>query len=336
MPPGARWSWLEAYGLLQADPVEVHQADWSRARQAVEQSLERLIPRSALEMYFKRSAAWIDLPITELVQRGSGWGALERLRRQQAGEAPFHTPGLVFGDDSLGEEQAPWLALLQQHSFPALPPAQPPRGWLVQAEWQPLLDPSLENQPDNWAAWLYVGMIHFQTGEVEAARNAWRRSLECTRTPWALRSLAVLESQAGEVKLAADYLLEARRLTPQELALAVECGRALLAAGRYADWLALLPELPESVRSAGRVRLLVAQAALQGNDLDRLETFFAQPFILPDLREGETSLSDLWFAYHEQRLSQQEGCPVDAALRQRVQCEYPLPAHLDFRMSSDL
>jgi hypothetical protein len=55
--------------------------------------------------------------------------------------------------------------------------------------------------------------------------------------------------------------------------------------------------------------------------------------VLPDLREGETSLSDLWFAYHAQRLSQVESCLVDEALRQRVRREYPLPAHLDFRMS---
>ena len=46
----------------------------------------------------------------------------------------------------------------------------------------------------------------------------------------------------------------------------------------------------------------------------------------------ETS-SHLWFAYHEQRLSAEEGIPVDEALRERVRCEYPVPAEIDFRMS---
>ena len=54
-----------------------------------------------------------------------------------------------------------------------------------------------------------------------------------------------------------------------------------------------------------------------------------------DLREGERSLSNLWFQYHERRLSVEESIPVDDALRARVRREFPVPAQLDFRMSAD-
>src|SRR3712207_8308534 len=41
MPGGARWSWLETYGPLQADPRRVHDRDWSVGAREVERSLDR-------------------------------------------------------------------------------------------------------------------------------------------------------------------------------------------------------------------------------------------------------------------------------------------------------
>ncbi len=87
------------------------------------------------------------------------------------------------------------------------------------------------------------------------------------------------------------------------------------------------------MRNAGRIRLLEAQAALAVGDFGRVETIFADPPIVADLREGERSLSQLWFEFHEQRLSAEEGRPVDDTLRARVRREFPVPQAIDFRMS---
>ena len=57
--------------------------------------------------------------------------------------------------------------------------------------------------------------------------------------------------------------------------------------------------------------------------------------VIDDLREGERSLSHLWFEYHEQKLARLEKVKVDEALKERVRREFPVPEHLDFRMSSD-
>jgi hypothetical protein len=55
---------------------------------------------------------------------------------------------------------------------------------------------------------------------------------------------------------------------------------------------------------------------------------------VPDVREGETSLSNLWFELHERRESAAEGVPVDDALRERVRKEFPPPSWLDFRQAT--
>lgn len=336
MPAGAEWSWLEAYGLLEADPAAVHGEDWARARQSVEAAIERLLPRAALKAEHERGAVWADRPPAELLRRGSGWGALERIRRESAGERPFCSAGLVFDDSSLTELQAPWIALLGEGALPAAEPDEPILGYVVQQEWQARLQAAVDaGRGAHWLSWLHLGLMRHHAGDRPGARRAWERSLEQRRTPWALRCLAVLAQQEERSEDAADLYLAACPMQPHLLPLAVECGRALVRAGRPRAWLDLLAGLPQPVRDAGRIRLLEAQAALAVGDLGRVESIFAARPVIDDLREGEVSLSQLWFEFHELRLSRLEGVPVDEALRARVRRTYPVPPEFDFRMRVD-
>ena len=85
MPPGAQWSWLEAYGAIEAGPAKVHGKDWTDAHQAIERELERRLPRASMEAELARYAAQLmDRAPVELLHHGSGWGALERIRRARA------------------------------------------------------------------------------------------------------------------------------------------------------------------------------------------------------------------------------------------------------------
>jgi tetratricopeptide (TPR) repeat protein len=339
MPAGAVWDWLEAYGLMEADPTTVHSSDWSSARQAVEERLEALIPRAKLEAEQERGRAWSDRPPVELFQRGSGWGALEDRRREAAGVAPFHSAGLVFDEASLGPEQAPWIELLQPGCRGALAEADPemePRSYVVQAEWRTLLEEAVEQgRGAHWASWLHLGLMRYQAGERDAARRAWERSLEHTATPWAMRNLAVLAREDERLEDAVALYIAACRQHPTLLPLAVECGKTTLEANQPQQWLDLLPEFPPPIRTAGRVRLLEGQAALAIQDFERVERLFADMPVIDDLREGERSLSQLWFEYHEQRLSAQEGVPVDEALRAQVRRDFPVPQEIDFRMHTE-
>jgi hypothetical protein len=67
--------------------------------------------------------------------------------------------------------------------------------------------------------------------------------------------------------------------------------------------------------------------------LDEVEPLFKHEFTT--MREGEGTLADIWFEYHEKRLAKKEGKPVDAALKDRVKREFPPPANIDFRMIVD-
>jgi hypothetical protein len=334
MPAGAEWAWLEAYGLISAEPHLVHGEDWAQAQQAVEDQLEALVSFTDLDAELQRGAQVADRPPVALLQRGSGWGALERCRREIAGEAPFCSQGLVFDDESLGEAQAPWLTLLNQGRLPGANPDVPPAGYLVQPEWRVLLEhSSRQDSTTGWLAWLHLGVMRHYAGDLEGARGAWLRSVERTPTAWGLRNLAMLAVEEQDFEEAADLILQAYRLNSTLPPLIVEMGQTLLAAGQPQRWLDLLDEMPERERTAGRVRFLEAQAALAVGDLERVERFLANPPAIVDMREGERSLSHLWVEYQARRLSAVEHIPVDDALYERIRRDFPVPRDIDFAFS---
>jgi tetratricopeptide (TPR) repeat protein len=332
MPPG-EWTWIEAYGLLEADPSIVHDGEWAKSQHAVETALEQLIPSAVLEAAFEKSTASIDSPPTEILERGSGWGALERLRRQAVGEKPFCSEALVFDDDSLQTQQEPWLHLLSKGVFPAPPPENASCVTMVQRHWRKRLENSVtDTTGDNWAAWLNLGVMRHYAGDRDGACRAWERSLEHEETAWAARNLAILAMEDEDKSRAIKLFDIAYRNQPDLLPLIVEYGRALIAAGQPQNWLALAAELPEPAYNIGRVRLLEAQAALAVGDFKTVDQFFDDQIIIADIREGETSLSDLWYGLHIQRISKSENISVDNALRTHVQRKFPVPKLFDYRM----
>ncbi|MBN1676028.1 MAG: DUF5107 domain-containing protein [Kiritimatiellae bacterium] len=334
MPAGATWTWLEAWGPLQADAGRAHGGDWAAAQAEVESRLQAAIEPAWLAEEMARGAEWGERPPDELVQAGSGWGALERRRRAASGERPLCSPALPFPEDTLGSEQAPWRHLLEHGVLPETAPAEAPGAWMTQREWFDRLRHSVSaGAGAHWLAWLHLGLMHYARREPAEARAAWERSVALQPSAWAYRNLALLACHAREHARCAALYMHACRLArlPQ---LFTECGRALIAAGRPAEVGPLFDALDESARHGGRIQLVRAQAALEADDLDAVERFVDSAPVIPDIREGEVTLTDLWFALQERKLAATEGTPIDDALRKRARRDFPPPAHLDFRQKT--
>jgi hypothetical protein len=149
---------------------------------------------------------------------------------------------------------------------------------------------------------------------------------------WSHRDLAFLSMEQGDTDAAITSWLAATTMSPHHIPLAIECAKALLTARRFADLTRFIDALPENVRSTGRLRLLRATAALAQGDLATVAKYFEGEVDIPNIREKETALSDLWFRWQEQRVARERGVNVDDNLRQQVRREFPPPLRFDFRL----
>ena len=335
MEPGAEWTWLEAYTLMEAPTEVVHGSDWPAAWKDVDARLEKMLPREALESECARAGEVSRRQVEEILHRGSGWGALELRRRTKAGEKPFCSGEMVFDDASIGDDQVPWLSLLEDGALPRRSVAEYPGAWMVQPEWHALLEDALRHgRGDHWLAWLHLAVMLYHAGETERAEKAWRTSLEAEQSGWALRNLAVAARHEKRESDALALLLDASRMLPDLPSLALECSKALADANQPEQVIEYIDGLKPELQNYLRMPLYRAAAALKMGDFDTVERILRNMEPV-DAGEGERAFVNLWFEMWEKRLAARENISIDDDLRRRVRREFPPPEKIDFRMSRD-
>ncbi|NUR57563.1 MAG: DUF5107 domain-containing protein [Catenulispora sp.] len=337
LPGGETWEWVEAYGLLEADPAAVH-GTWGEARAAVEEALEQLIGRDEVEVALSEARGFGAPEGTiEVVRmhRGSGWGALEIAAGEvvagevggsevavgaEVGETAVGTmavgeiaAGAEVGEAAVGAAAAGVMVVDKLRPFGSCDAEQQP--WLdllisgrlplpegdtpAAAVTGPKWRSLLEASADDWHAFYHLGLLRLADGEPEGARAAWERSVAERPNPWALRGLAHVAAPGER----ADLLLSAHRLAPGLRELTVETLQALLDGDRAGEALELVAGLGSADREHGRIRLYTAQAALAVGDVERVRALLeeGEGIVVDNLREGEASLDGLWVAVYPDR-----------------------------------
>ncbi|MCX5758261.1 MAG: DUF5107 domain-containing protein, partial [Candidatus Hydrogenedentes bacterium] len=331
MPARAEWTWLEAYGLLKTDPTPVHGSDYAAAWNAVDAAIEGILPRVSVDAFYAKTEDTARRAPETILHRGSGWGALERKRVARQGVADPVPPEWVFPDEDLQSEPRLWRDLLEQGAMSVTPPQEDPGAYMIQPEWRTLLEDAVSaGRGSHWLAWYHLGTMRMEHGDIAGAEDAWKRSIASTPSGWAYRNLSVIHERRGDTQDQREMLCRAWETGPRVPAIAIEYAHALLNARDYEALAVLMETAPENVRTHERMRLIFAQAALDRGELDAVTPVFDHDFAT--VREGEVSLTDLWFQYHEKRLAMQEGKPIDDELRRRVKRECPPPSRIDFRM----
>ena len=321
------WEWEEAYTLLEGDPKALH-GEYGEAVRAVEECLKRRVGDPD-GMHFPADET---VTHTELVCEGSGWGHVEEVLRGESVSATLTFP------KTNDPESALWLELLEKGTFPCPDPLDEPAGYVMGREWLKKLE-ALPRQ--SWYSLLHLGVIRYALsaygeGSVDGAREAWEQSLAACENPWALRNLAMLYKNEYHVpEKAQELLLKAFRLKPDCRALAVETAMQLTEDGSDEQWLALYDGLSPELRACGRLRLLRAVALLHLDRLEEAAGILNRDFVMPDVKEGELSVSCLWFELYRRLYAREKNVPYDPAdegLVRAADAKYPLPRALDFRM----
>ena len=327
MPPKTTWEWLEAYGAMQADPETVHGDDWQAAKADVATRLDALITEEALEDMLDKTRPMAKAPAKEsLFFKGSGWCALENIRRKKAGQQTI-APHLDFG--KISDEQSDWLRLMEEGTLGEHDPKEVPPSWMLQKEFIQMMRDAVNNKDaENWYTHLQLGMaLLAKGGELLTAYEHLEKSFKLKESAWAMYGMAIVAAQCGDDAAAAKKAMKASEMLPGDVSLAKDALARLSGVGMDKEVMELASKLDENLLHVGRVRLYIIIANIRLGNLEYAEKVLWENggLIIADIREGENIITNIYLDLEEAK-AKRDGRDFDRN-------EADVPAIFDYRVS---
>lgn len=308
-------SWTEGYAALSGNPEILHGNDFNAAIDEVKKNIasyQQIVENSTFDATDKG----------EIKYMGSGWGAIENMVR----EVPI-SKTLEFPKNSVNEECAEWVKLFDTGILDVPDKNLPIKSYVKGDVWLE----KLEKAEDSWYKYNHMGVTLYTKGDGKGAYEAFAKSVELTPNAWAYRNLAQLEKNENKnIAKAVEYMEKAISEKNDYQPLWVNYAEALIAANNYNKWVSVYEnEVPENLKSNGRLKMFYSLALVEVDRyMDALD-ILNDNFVLPDIKEGEFSISHIWLQIHRKMLAA-DG--VTDITDDEIYKKYPLPYELDFRM----
>ncbi len=333
LEPNSQTQWLEAYGYIEANPSIVHGSDWRAAQNEVQNRIGHIVTLEDLERQLKETDGISNRRPTDIIQYGSGWGALERKAAGIDENRDFAASGIIFPDKSLSAEQEQWLELLETGSMRECNPKQHILSCQTASNWKKLLVKSIIAQDGkNWTAYYLLGLMHYSEGLYDQAKEVFEKSIGCLPNYLSYRILAFITHNAGETAKALDYMAAGWKLSDRMPQFAQEYGDMLADAGMFDDCNKLLSSLDVDMKKWPRLQILQVRTAFAKGDYDIAERILDN-IVLVNIRECETTLTDIWFDIQAIKTSVKLKGKSSQEIRSFVRANLKPPVNIDFRMN---
>jgi hypothetical protein len=181
-----------------------------------------------------------------------------------------------------------------------------------------------------WLHHLHLGVAMMEKEAFDEARVHFTSSIALKENAPALRCLALLDERDGHPDAALTSYQSAWPLCGNDPNLAVEICAFFLRHQRHAAFAGFVKSLPESIAEHERIVLMTAQIALADGRYADTRRLLGREFAT--IREGEVSLSELWFASYLKEAGQRQGRQLTEAETRELQEKFPPPRQMDFRM----
>lgn len=318
MPPNTAWEWLEAYGAMQTDGEKIH-GDYDIANGEVSKTLEQLISEEKLEKMLLETKNAALLPAKKMICNGSGWGALERKRREVQNEKEL-CPHLDFGET--GELQKTWLTLLCNGRLDDIDAEVLPNSWMYQKEWTALL----EKSEPSYGKYIHLAAIYFVEKKLEKALEMCNNAIKISVGPAALYILSQIKRIKGDINGFSADAEAVRQLLPEDISVARMAFAAMLENKEYGKIISTYEKLSDTVKKDGRVSMFYCFALLYTDRVDDADKFLNLNggICVDDIREGEISITDLYIKIEEAK-AKRDNKPFD-------ETKLSIPVKFDFRM----
>ncbi len=324
LPAHASIEWTECICPFAMDSRAAHDPDYSAACAVAGNAVDKRVSTPALEEMDAFLIAQAAAPVQTLLHRGSGWGWLYEKRT-----AHTISPGLTFEADS-GDEEQPWTELLSAGTFSQATLNKPPCSFNVSAGWTDVLRESARARGATWLHHFHLGAAQLERGDFAEAREHFKSSLALMDNAPAHRCLALLYERDGDLDAAQAAYERAWSLCGNDRNLAVEISEFFTRHKRYTAFDAFVKSLPAPIALHERIALSKAQIALERSEYAAVRQLLEREYCT--IREGELSLSELWFASYIKEAEGRAGRKLTPAEKGKLKQEFPPPRQIDFRM----
>lgn len=321
---GAHIEWTECISPFEMDTAAARDPDYAAACAGAGRIIDARVPATKLQEMDTFLASQAIAPLKELLHRGSAWGWLHEKRTGHR-----ISPGLSFECDP-GEEERPWAELLASGTFLPKTLNEPPSSFVVSVGWTEALRDSAQTHGATWLHHIHLGVARLEAGDFREARDFFTSSLALKESALAHRCLALLHERDGHLEDARASYDRAWTLCGNDPNFAIEACDFLARHDRHAAFSAFAKSLPPHIAGHERIALMTAQIALEQGDYPAVRKLLDREFCT--IREGEQSLSELWFASYIREAEARNGRELTAAERSQIMQDFPPPRQIDFRM----
>lgn len=331
IPPRTSWSFTQIIGETAVkDASPAFDENYGLAQRFVQAAVRRATPVHRLVTLSEKFRERASIKTLQILSSGSGWGALEEKRGGRIPDA------LNFPVSTLDHEQDAWIQLLDDGFIKETDIYSAPPSWMVDDNFLPLLQESLNvANGDHYLSRLYLGVMLYEIGRRDEGVAEWKTSLKMRPSPFALRNLAYDAKLKGNLESAIHLMKEAVSLEKFSIdkGFSEELMEMLIEAKQFEDAWDFYWTLPDSYRVQDRLTMLAGVACIE---LDSPDYAFVEELFVRDLsciREGDNTLTDLFFRYHvRKRLSDPANTLSLQEVENNVLRHCKPPRHIDFRM----
>jgi hypothetical protein len=355
MEANSTLEWTQCFGGITGDKAQLFHEDYYVAKNYLGALIDARTSEEGILALNEKLKAYADIPVTpeKLVHLGSGFGAVEIKRMAKEGIAA--PAALCFPDFTIGKYERPWLYLLENGILPEEDPAEFVPTYNTSLPWLRLIEESLKREGGNtWYSRMLEGVAVYDGADhtkhaseaysdednlarTERAEKAWLESIKLCPSFIAYRNLARLEFDRDNKETAEYYytIALAQRGAYDDFALCAEYFEVLVSMQKYEKLWESFISLPTNCSTQDRVRIFAARAAVKLDKFEYLDEFFREDHY--DIREGECSLTDIWFEFVARRLATERGIEktpekIEALMEEATEA-YPPDPKIDFRMS---
>lgn len=299
MPPFTTWEWLEAYGAMQIDPKAAF-GEWTDAQNAAQKYLDDNLSENDLNMMLDDTRAASKTQAENMVTYGSGWAALENERRRLSKTMSLPSY-LSFA--KIGELQKGWFSFLQNNEFTDNSAFI---SYMRQTEWTAMLENSVKGAGKySYEVNAHLGLIALANNNLEVAKRYLDISLTLKPSCEAMFGLATIAKIENNFKLAADYATGAARLSGNNHHYEKQAVEYMHNASQHEQVIKFMDN-HRYLYENGRCKMYAAFALVKLNELTEAEALIMENggLELPDLREGETTITQLWVELQDAKRKQ--------------------------------